>query len=130
LFRKRVEALGEAAVSRVGFRALIGFATLFVAPIAVVILVVSMLGAVVGIIGALAFILLMFLTLALMSVVAGSFLALVVTKKPTVSIVSILAGAVVTQAALFVPIVGPALLIVLFFVTLGSIVFRGYHAVR
>ncbi len=130
LFRRRVEVLAESAVTRVGFRALIGFTTLLVVPIAVMILLVSMLGIVVGLIGGITFMLMLLVTLSLMSVVAGSFLALVVTKKPTVNIVTILAGAVVTQVMIFVPIVGPAILLVIFFITMGTIVLRGYQAIR
>lgn len=130
LFRKRVEALGAASLERTGFKAFIGFAALIVTPFAVVILLVSMLGTVVGLIGLASFILLLLLSMALMSVVVGSFLALVVTKKPSVNIVTILGGAAALHVVLFIPVIGPMIMLAVFFITMGTLVLRGYQAVR
>jgi cytoskeletal protein CcmA (bactofilin family) len=130
LFRVRVEALGAAAVSRFGFKALIGFATFVAMPIAVLVLLLSMLGTIVGLIGLATFMLLILVALALMSVVAGSFVMLLITKKAEVTVLSILAGAAAVNAFLFIPVIGPVVVLLLFFITLGTIVLRGYHAIR
>lgn len=130
LFRRHVEQIAAAAPTHVGVKSVIGFVTLIAAPITILILLVSVLGIFVGIIGILGFLVLLFLGFSLMNVVAGSFLAMVITKKPQTSVLWIVAGAILIQAVLLVPVVGLVAILFLFIVTLGTIVAGAYRMLR
>ncbi len=130
LFRRQVEQVAAQATVHTGIKSIVGFLTLIAAPMTIVILLVSVLGLFVGVIGLLGFLVLLFLGLALMNVVAGSFLALVITKKPQTSVLWIVAGGILIQAALLVPVLGLICILALFAVTLGTIVLGVYQSVR
>jgi len=128
--RKRVEVFGSESTKRYHFKLLIGFAVLFLVPIAVVILLVSVLGIFVGLIGLFAFCALFLLTLPLMSIVLGSIIAEIVTKKRQISVPWIIVGTVLIHALLLVPIVGFVGISLLFLVTLGNVIITSYRLVR
>lgn len=130
LARKRVEMFGSTATKRYTLKLLVGFATLFLVPIAVVILLASVLGIFVGLIGLFAFCALFLLTLPLMSIVLGSIIAELVTKKSRISVLWIMLGAVLIHVLLLLPIVGLVAISLLFLITLGNLVITSYHLVR
>ena len=130
LFRRQVEQVAKQATVQIGIKSVFGFVTVIAAPITIVILMVSVLGLFVGIIGVLAFLVLLFLGFALMNVVAGSFLALVITKKSQTSVVWIVAGAILIQTVLLIPVLGLVCIAALFAITLGTIVVGAYQMVR
>lgn len=130
LFKRPVEQLGEHILTSFGLKTLLGFAALFLAPIAVIILLVSVLGVFIGLIGLFVFFLAATLALALMNVVCGSLLAYAVVKEPRVSVVTIIAGAISVQILLLIPVVGAIVCAFLFLSTLGALVWRGYTIVR
>lgn len=128
--RKRVEALAAESTKRYSVKLLIGFAVLFLVPIAVIILLVSVLGIFVGLIGLFAFCALFLLTLPLMSIVLGSIVAELVTKKNQISVPRIILGATLVHALSLVPIIGFVAISLLFLVTLGNVIISTYRLVR
>lgn len=102
---------------------LLGFITFFAAPVIILILAVSVLGTFVGIASFFAYMLLLFITVMSMSAVIG-VLALRQYKNkslPTVTPLSLLLGVILLALLIVVPVVGPALLLVLFLITMGAI---------
>lgn len=130
LARKRIEVFGTSSTKRFPVKLLVGFATLFLVPIAVVILLASVLGIFVGLFALFAFCALFILTLPLMSIVLGSVVAELVTKKSRISVLWIIVGAALIHVLLLLPIVGLVALSLLFLVTLGNVVIMSYHVLR
>lgn len=128
--RKRIELFGAESTKRIPFKMLIGFAFLFLIPIAVVILLVSVLGIFVGLIGLFMFCAVFLLTLPLMSIVVGSIAAELLTKKTKISVPWIIVGAVAIHALLFIPIFGLLAICLLFLMTLGNVIVTTYRLVR
>lgn len=109
---------------------LIGFATLFLVPIAAVILIVSTLGGIVGVVLILVYFLLLFLTFALVGIVVGAYLARLIAKKPIISIGYIVGGVLLVQALIFVPVIGPLLVIGFLLNTFGALATVVYLQLR
>lgn len=130
LARKRVDALAAESTKRYSFKLLIGFAVLFLVPIAVVILLVSVLGIFVGLIGLFAFCALFLLTLPLMSIVLGAIVLKFVNKQNKITVPWIIVGAILIHAALLVPVLGFVLVSLLFLVTLGNVLITSWRLVR
>jgi hypothetical protein len=122
--------VAKQSMVHIGIKSAFGFVTLIAVPITILILLVSVLGMFVGIIGILAFLVLLFLGFALMNVVAGSLLAMLITKEAQTSVVWIVAGAILIQAVLLIPVLGLVCIAALFTVTLGTVVVGTYQMVR
>ena len=98
--------------------------------IAIVIMLVSMLGVLIGLIGLFVMLALSIVAITLMNVIAGVLLAKWVTKKATVTVPIIIVGAIVLQVFVWVPVIGPVILFTVFLVTLGALVARLYIVAR
>ena len=109
---------------------LIGFAVLFLMPIAAIILIISALGSLLG--GALlvAYILLLITSLITMGVIAGSFIARTATNSGDVSIAFILLGVFSVNPLFYVSLVGPIMLAGLLLMTLGAVTVNIYRFLR
>ncbi|MEK7462421.1 MAG: hypothetical protein AAB618_02500 [Patescibacteria group bacterium] len=103
---------------------LLGFITLIAAPVVFVVLTVSIIGTVVGITGILFYLALMIVTLVGMSATLGTLLSSLVlkTKEFSTTPYSLIAGVAGIIVLVFIPILGPILLFVLFLITLGALV--------
>jgi hypothetical protein len=95
---------------------------LLLAPLLVVILLVSMIGVSLGLILLAGSLTLLALAFVLGNMTAGVLASYIVTKKPALNTMTITIGAVITQALFFVPVIGPLLLLVLFCLTIGALV--------
>ena len=109
---------------------LIGFGMFFLAPIAVGILLMSTLGSLLGVTLLFAYFVLIFVTISILGISVGAYIAKLSTKTPSVSIPYIVIGTAVVVALAFVPLVGPAFLLAAFFVTLGALSTHIYRLVR
>lgn len=114
-------------IAREGF---IGFALLVTVPVAIIILMVSVLGIFVGLLGLALFVLMIILAIPLMNIIAGALLARTFQNTHEVTSLHIALGALVVQVMLFVPLIGPILLFVLFVATIGGIVTGLYRLLR
>jgi hypothetical protein len=108
---------------------LIGCAVLLLGPLVAIILMATVLGLFVGVIVIAIVLLLYVLGLVLLSAVLGAFVVKLFTKNATVTLISILVGSIVLQLFLFIPVVGPLLLFVLYALTVGALSGRIYQSI-
>jgi len=130
LFRRRVESFGQSVRSGLLVKTVVGFVTVFMAPLLIIILIVSILGSLVGLIALCLFALLLTLTLPLVAVTAGSLLALIIDSKSKITIPYILLGAVAVHICVLVPIFGAVILLFVFLATMGTLVDQFYKHAR
>lgn len=130
LFRPTLERFTAGVSRRLGLSALLGAATLILAPIAGVIMTVSVLGMLIGLMGLFTFFLGVVVALSLMSVVMGGLLSTWVTKQAHINVLWITLGAVSIQVLLLIPFLGPAIILGLFVTTLGGIVYGLHRLLR
>jgi cytoskeletal protein CcmA (bactofilin family) len=109
---------------------LIGFGLFFLVPIAVLILIMSTLGSLLGLTLLFIYFVLISASVAISGVVTGSYLAKLVSKSSAVTIPFILLGTAVTIAVCFIPVLGPVAFMGLLFVTLGALTTHLYRLVR
>ncbi len=130
LGRRLVVRYARVATVNVAKSALVGFSVLVTVPIAISILMVSVLGLFLGLIGFALFALIIFLALPLLNIVAGGLIARTFTNTTEVNALYVTLGALVVQAMLFVPVVGAVILILLFLVVIGGLGLSIYNLVR
>lgn len=130
IMRGRIEALTEDALAHFGKRGLIGLGLFIALPIIGAILLVSVLGSLVGVLVLLVYVLLVLLSLILSGPLLGSCLQRLVAKKRGVTLFSSLVGTVVYSLLIFIPFVGPIIMIALFLVVMGSLLTSIYQRLR
>lgn len=130
LLRGRGEQFVKESIEGFGVRGLIGFGALVLTPFVAVLLLVSVLGSVLGVFLLAVYIALLAFAFAGMGIFAGALCARVVKKEYIVSWLWTALGVVLLQALAFIPILGQFALLLLFFVTLGSILYRVYSMIR
>ncbi|MEN9920124.1 MAG: hypothetical protein RL538_17 [Candidatus Parcubacteria bacterium] len=108
-----------------------GFVFLFAAPVVFVVLIVSVLGSFVGVTALVAYLFAILLALFSMAAVLGQLLMYVYKKRfMPLSPVILVSGVAGIALLVLVPVLGPALLLALFMVTLGALVDVVLHPVR
>ncbi len=127
--RRFVEDMSRLATRKIGLKSLIGFGTFAIAPITIGILFVSMLGILVGVVELALLVVLSVVSLVLMNAVFGALIAKYIGKKKQLTVPYIIAGAVVTQLCLLIPIIGPVILAFAFLATAGALVTSFYYRV-
>lgn len=130
LFRQSLERFVGGISRRYGLAALLGAGTFILAPIVGIIMIASVLGLLVGLMGLFVFLLALVTALSLMSVVMGGLLSAWFTKKSQINVLWITLGAISIQVALLIPVVGPALFLGLFVITLGGVVYGIHRLLR
>jgi cytoskeletal protein CcmA (bactofilin family) len=102
---------------------LIGGLTLLLAPFAISILLVSMLGFLAGFALLATYMLFLVLAITALPAVLGQFAMLMVQKNPTpLSLLTLLIGTLVVAALVFIPIIGPIVLTGFLILTFGALV--------
>ncbi len=109
---------------------LIGFGVIFLIPIAAMILLLSTLGSFLGVLLMATYFVFIMLMLILMGGVAGSYVMPLLKQGNEVTVLSIVVGVVLVHVFLYVPIIGPLLIIPLAVLTLGVIAERVYQLLR
>lgn len=131
LFKRFTVKVAESAETRQFRAVLIGFATLFLMPLAAMILLLSTLGSLLGILLMFVYLAFLILTYILMGGVAGSFLLSVMKRgSGAVTVLSIVLGVALVHLLMYVPMIGAILILPLFVLTLGIVVERLYQLVR
>ena len=128
--RKLVVRYARVATQNIAKSAFVGFGVLVTVPIAIVILMVSVLGLFLGLIGLALFALMIFLALPLLNIVAGGLIARTFMHTTEVNVLTVTLGALAVQVMLFVPILGAVLLFLLFLTAVGGLGIALYNAVR
>lgn len=126
-FRERLQNLVAEIYSNPGRVGLIGLAVLFLVPIAVLLAFVTVLGALLGIVGLLVWLLLLSATYILTSVTLGALVFALVNRTPTVSLPSVILGAFLLQFLYYIPVIGGLIVLVCFVLTLGVLAYQIYQ---
>lgn len=130
LFRRRMESFGQSVRQGLLIKTVIGFVTVFMAPLLIITLIVTILGSIIGVITLCIFALLLVLALPLLAATAGSLIASVIDTKSKISIPYLLLGAVAVHLCFLVPIFGPLILMFLYLATVGTLVDHLYKIGR
>jgi len=109
---------------------LIGFGLFFLIPIAVGILIASMLGSLLGLTLMFAYGTLLVAAITISGVVAGTYLFTLISPKNATGIPSVLFGTSVVFLFLFIPVIGPVLIIGLILTTMGALATHLYRTIR
>lgn len=122
LFAKQIDSFIKMTFESVGLYGLIGFGTLILVPIAAALLMISLLGALIGVF--LFFMYALFLTTSFVfsGIFLGSLISKLFIRRYQVSWISTIAGVATLSALSFIPFIGPLLVFVLMLIMLGSIV--------
>ena len=126
LFKKELQILSDNAIKSYGRNGLIGLGTVILAPIAAILLMVTVLGFLVGLMGLFFLAFLYVISFVLSSVVIGGVLRKLLTKSSQLSLVWIIAGVVVLHILLVIPLIGPFFVLAVFVITLGTLVHSLY----
>ncbi|MFT5036808.1 MAG: hypothetical protein ACI9VM_000373 [Candidatus Azotimanducaceae bacterium] len=121
IFRGRLLKLLSDANTSFTRNGLIGAAGVFFLPAAVVLLLVTIIGSVVGLLGSLVVLAMYTSALLFVPIFVGFLIKLVISKKEEVTLLGTLGGIVVTELLFLVPIAGPIIAIALTIVLLGTI---------
>jgi cytoskeletal protein CcmA (bactofilin family) len=127
--KKFSEGLGSEVVGNFGSAALIGFATLVVFPILSIILMATVLGIFVGIIGFAVYALLLILAKIFAGIMLGAILSKLIKGKMIVNWQWAVLGIILFAALKFIPFIGWAIVFIIYIATLGSIANSMYHQV-
>jgi cytoskeletal protein CcmA (bactofilin family) len=128
--RRPLALYARQATDNIAREAFIGFALLVTVPVAVVVLMVSVLGLFLGLIGLAVFLMTVILALPLMNIITGVLIGRTFQNTHEVNILLITLGALTVQVMLFVPIIGPILLFILFLATFGGVATGLYRLLR
>lgn len=126
-FRERLQSMVTEIYHNPGRSGLIGLLVLFLVPIAIILAFVTVLGALLGVVGLLLWLLLLSLAYVLTAVTVGALAFALVNKTPTVSLASVLFGALLIQLLYFVPVIGALAVLVCFVLTLGVLAYQIYR---
>ncbi len=130
LFRRLLEKVATQATTYPVRNMLIGFALFFLIPIAIGILIVSTLGSLLGISLLFIYFSILFIAVTIMGVVTGAYLLKLLPNQKSITIPVILGGTIVSFILAFIPIIGPVVLFMLLFVTLGAFTTHLYRVIR
>jgi cytoskeletal protein CcmA (bactofilin family) len=121
--RKTLNAVVDKALVKTPKPFLVGFAVLFLAPIAALILISSMIGSLIGFAILFAYLLVIILALTILPAVLGQLLMVAFTKtNGRVSLLSILIGVLVLMILSQLPVLGVVLILTLLLVSIGALV--------
>jgi len=130
LFRRLLEKVSWQATTYPLRSMLIGFGLFFLIPIAVGILIASTLGSLLGISLLFIYFAILLVTLTILGVVAGAYLMKLTPNQKVISVPVIMIGTVIAFSLVFVPFVGPIILLALMLITLGSLATHLYRTIR
>jgi len=130
IFKRFIGQVIEGVYSRPLLKSSLGFGVFFLLPISASILFVSTLGALLGLTLIFFYILLILVTITITGIVTGSLLSKVITKNTAATPPFIILGVLVVHLLLYIPIVGPVLLVLLMAVTMGSLADRLYKMLK
>jgi cytoskeletal protein CcmA (bactofilin family) len=130
VFRRMMESFSTAVRSGLLVKTIVGFVFVFMAPLLVIILLVSVLGSLVGVVALTMFLVLITVSFPLLAVTAGSLLAQLIDKKSRLSIPYLVLGAVVVHLCFLLPVFGVIVVFWLFLATVGTLVDQLYRIAR
>jgi len=129
LFKKGLESIVRTVEDSFAKNLLVGSSVILLGPLVSVLLMVTVLGLFVGIMTFSVVVLLYIVGIATSGLVLGSFTMRLITKRLEVTLATILVGTFVVQLLMFVPFIGPLMLLVIFAVTVGALSKRLYQVI-
>lgn len=130
LFRQQVELLIAGTYDRYGINTLIGLSVLIVSPFLAILLMVSILGLFVGIMGILVYLLASLMAFVLAQVILGAVIFRSLKRSQVLTPVSIIVGTVLFHVIAVIPYVGGLLVLLMVALTLGAISNLVYRKLR
>lgn len=130
VFRRQLVSYARHTTQNIAKEGFIGFGALVAVPVAIIVLTVSVLGLFLGLIGLALFLLCILVGIPLMNVVVAALLARTFQDHTNITSLHITVGAAVVQIMTLVPVIGPSLLLVLFFVTVGGLITGLYSLLK
>lgn len=127
LFRNQLQSLLSGSVTAFTRNGLIGIAGLLLLPVVVSILFLTVIGALVGVLGLLATLFLYLLSFVMSSLLAGILLQRMFRTRAELDLLWTLLGVFAITALFFIPFIGPALILVLMSVVLGTLLVSLYE---
>ena len=125
--RKTLNSVVDKALAKSPKPVLIGFAVLFFAPVAALILILSMIGSLIGFIILFAYLLILLLALVAMPAILGQMLMLAFTKNDRrVTLLSLVIGVLVIAILSQLPLLGAVFMFVLALIGIGALVVAVY----
>ena len=109
---------------------LIGFGIFFLVPIAAAILLMSTLGILLGLTLFFSYVVLILVAMSVLGIMLGAGIAFLTTKNASVTIPYIVLGTSTAVLLLFIPVVGPMILLGTFLITLGAVSTHIYRLIR
>lgn len=129
VFKRVSTRVGETTVETFGKHALIGFAALIATPVALVLLLMTLVGSYVAFVGGVVYMLLILLAKVFSGIVAGALLSLWVKKRIIINWKTAGLGVVVLQLLSFVPVIGWLVCFVVMLATFGTLSVIGYQKI-
>lgn len=130
-FRRQLNTFVAHTLSHYGKSGIFGLGALFVAPIVVVLLMVTVLGLFLGLLGLFGFIMIGLLAYVLTATLVAGLLAKIVAKQSSeINLGWLLAGAALLYLVQLIPIIGPFIVFCVFVIALGGIVLQIFHQIR
>ncbi len=130
LLRQQLERHANELTGGLGLAGLIGIAIVILAPVLIVVGVASMLGTLIGLVLLALFFLLLFGAVAFSSVLVGGVISRYHQGTPTFNVLYTVGGAIAIQILMLIPVLGPTLVLVIFFIALGVLARRLFLALR
>lgn len=129
LFKKELSALASLVILSPGRSVGLGLGGIFLGPVVVILLLVTVIGSIVGIVALLLLIALYILAVVLAPVVAGAFIARAFGQNASADFLYVLAGAATLILLGFIPVVGPFLQFACYVFSFGGILYGAYRQV-
>ena len=129
-FRQEIQTMVDKIKAEPAKIGLFGLAALFLAPVIFFLLMITVLGALVGVMSLFVWILLLLGAATLASVVLGSYLLTLMKQPGGISLMTVFVGGASILLLLAIPVIGPFVVFVVFVMTLGGLVYSLYQAVR
>lgn len=130
VFKERLVSLVDDLLENPGKVSLFGLGVVLVGPILTVFLLVTILGAALGLLSAFLFMAIMAMAFILMGVMVGGLIAKVFSSKEKVNLLWIVSGVIVLQLVVLIPVLGPFVWFVLFVMTVGTVAHALYTAFK
>ena len=130
LLRQQLQRHANELTGNLGMAGLIGLAVLILAPVLIVIAIVSMLGTLIGLILLALFFLLLFGAAVFTSVLLGGLISKYHKGQTMFNVLYTVGGACIVQLLLLIPVIGHTLAMVVFFLALGVLTRRLFLALR
>ena len=130
VFRTQLTTITQSVRTSYGVHGLIGLGVFALTPLVAMLLMVSLLGVYVGIFLIILYALFLVAAWIMSSVVLGTYLMKLRTKRVEVNIRTVLVGVVAIELIALIPVLGPFLVFLLMLVVLGTMVSLAYHSIR